>query len=563
MLFNTMIDIHGKAAHFTRVEELFQLTKKYKFPKMTIIYNTLLNVYGLDKNYDRMDELVDEMHQADVKFDSVTWSTLVNAYGKGGRLEKMEDAFTKSQQEPRPPTGTEPSLTLYNWNSVLTAYRNVGMVEMAEKRFADLKAQGHSPDIVTYTIMLSVYQKAGLIQKAKDIVTAIRQNGFQLNARVYGELISSFRYASQMPEIDEIRDQMDSEGVAPTPRFYCTLINTYAKMDKNEKISAVMQEVQTNGYEQHPDLLNTFLIYYNSTRQFQQSKKIVETAMAAKPHEFKTSFFKEAIKCYAALDDFTAIEKLVRTLEDMGVKLDWRINSEISNAYMRAGKIDKSVEVKRSLKTGCMPANYIPLMLGYARAKNVPEMEEVWREMIAEGITPSVRNHLELVKAYYLAEAYDRIWPTYKSIVEQGFDINEYGLCTMIELLGLRPEPDFDHLVELLEEAKQKSIKFTAPVYQLLVKTYGNVGDVEKVDSFVQSMVKEGLPIDQKTILLLIDLFGRNEDVDRLMHLETLVKRSDLSSERMALLSLANQYAANGFMAKMQSTLRSLMEPEA
>ncbi|KAK6915870.1 Pentatricopeptide repeat [Dillenia turbinata] len=211
--------------------------------------------------------------------NSDTFNIMVNECFKLGNISEAFDVFKRAGTRP----GSKPfAMDTAGYNNIITRYCEHGMLEDAEKLFAELCSKSLSPDVNTYRTLIDAYFKQERIEDALQTFNKMVDAGLRVVAsfgtRVFGELIKYGKVAETMPILtkmggkdpkpdptiyevvvmglcnnallDEARDIVGQQmryGVGVTPALRDFVLDAFGKVGRNEEIERLL-EIRRHGF---------------------------------------------------------------------------------------------------------------------------------------------------------------------------------------------------------------------------------------------------------------------------------------------------------------------------
>ncbi|KAK6945535.1 Pentatricopeptide repeat [Dillenia turbinata] len=211
--------------------------------------------------------------------NSDTFNIMVNECFKLGTISEAFDTFKKAGTKP----GSKPfAMDTAGYNNIITRYCEHGILEDAEKLFAELCSKSLSPDVSTYRTLIDAYFKQQRIEDALQTFNKMVDAGLRVVAsfgtRVFGELIKYGKIAETVPILtkmggkdpkpdatiyevvvmglcnngllDEARDiivQQMKYAVGVTPALRDFVLDAFGKAGRSEEIERLL-EIRRHGF---------------------------------------------------------------------------------------------------------------------------------------------------------------------------------------------------------------------------------------------------------------------------------------------------------------------------
>uniref|UniRef100_A0A164U0V3 Pentacotripeptide-repeat region of PRORP domain-containing protein n=1 Tax=Daucus carota subsp. sativus TaxID=79200 RepID=A0A164U0V3_DAUCS len=133
-------------------------------------------------------------------------------------------------------------------NSVLSCLVRSGKYDSSVKLFHQMKRDGLSPDIVTYSTLLAGCSKIqNGYSKALDLVQELKYNGLVMDSITYGTLLDVCASNNQCEEAEKYFELMKDEGHTPNVFHYGSLINAYSVKGNYKKADELIVNMKDVG----------------------------------------------------------------------------------------------------------------------------------------------------------------------------------------------------------------------------------------------------------------------------------------------------------------------------
>ncbi|KAJ4845810.1 hypothetical protein Tsubulata_008216 [Turnera subulata] len=223
-MYNCIINCCARALPVDELSKVFNEMLQHSFVPNTITYNVMLDVYGKAKHFSKAKELF-YMARKQGLIDVISYNTIVDAYGKNGDFERMVSTVKEMQFD-----GFAVSLEAYN--SMLDAYAKGGNIESFRNILHRMRNSRCTSDHYTYNIMINIYGEKGWIDEVADVLTELRENGLQPDLCSYNTLIKAYGIAGMVEEAVGLVKEMRTNGIEPDKITY---VNMIAALQRNDK----------------------------------------------------------------------------------------------------------------------------------------------------------------------------------------------------------------------------------------------------------------------------------------------------------------------------------------
>ncbi|KAG8037221.1 hypothetical protein GUJ93_ZPchr0020g33574 [Zizania palustris] len=103
-------------------------------------------------------------------------------------------------------------------------------MDKAYDLFREMKKQGISPDVVTYTSIIDGLCKSKAMDKAYDLFREMKKQGISPDVVTYNSIIDGLCKSKEMDKAEKVLQQMLDAGVQPNNITYSSLINGYSSL---------------------------------------------------------------------------------------------------------------------------------------------------------------------------------------------------------------------------------------------------------------------------------------------------------------------------------------------
>ncbi|KAJ4975805.1 hypothetical protein NE237_000911 [Protea cynaroides] len=286
---------------------------------------------------------------------------------------------------------------------------------MSDRRYFDL-----SPSDIA--IRLDLIAKVHGLKQAEEYFDNIPKHLRIFST--YGALLNCYTHHKSVEKAEAHMQKMRDLGFATSSVTYNVLMNLYSQLGQHEKVDILFQEMEGKGIS--PDKYS----------------------------------FSIRMSAYAATSSIDVMEKILERMEaDPQVVMDWNVYAVAANGYIKAGLIDKALEMlqkSEELVTGKRRRAAVDFLLTlYASTGKKDELYRIWNQ------------HKTSEKVY-----------------------NSTYMCMIGSLLKL---DDIEGTEKILAEWESGSTSYDFRVPNLLMVAYGNRGLWEKAEEFINKAIERGM----------------------------------------------------------------------
>merc|ERR1719238_2469942 len=135
-------------------------------------------------------------------------------------------------------------LTIVMYNTLIDACARCGRMEHLESIRADMKAQGVTPNIITYSTMLKGHCQNGDIQKGFLILDQVKKDAhLKPDEIMYNSLLDGCARSNLVDEGLRLFEEMQAEGVQPSNFTLSILVKLVNRARRLEQAFAIVADV--------------------------------------------------------------------------------------------------------------------------------------------------------------------------------------------------------------------------------------------------------------------------------------------------------------------------------
>ncbi|XP_021298226.1 pentatricopeptide repeat-containing protein At5g46580, chloroplastic [Herrania umbratica] len=271
--YSAILDVYAKLGKVEEVLNLYERGVASGWKPDTIAFSVLAKMFGEAGDYDGIRYVLQEMKSLGVQPNLVVYNTLLEAMGKAGKpglARNLFEELLESGLTPNEKTLTalakiygkarwaKDALELWEemkskkwpmdfilYNTLLNMCADIGLVEEAEKLFADMKQSEHCrPDGWSYTAMLNIYGSGGNVGKAMELFEEMSKVSVELNVMGSTCLIQCLGKARRMDELVRVFSISVEQGIKPDDRLCGCLLSVVSLCEKREDMDKVLACLQ-------------------------------------------------------------------------------------------------------------------------------------------------------------------------------------------------------------------------------------------------------------------------------------------------------------------------------
>lgn len=348
-------------------------------------------------------------------------------------------------------------------NSILGCLVRNGRFDSSMKLFDQMKADGLSPDLVTYSSLLAGCTKLkDGYSKAMQLVTELKNNGLCMDSVIYGNLLAICASNSLSEEAEVFFEQMKNEGYTPNLFHYSSLLNAYSEDGNYEKSEMLIKDMKSVGLVPNKVILTTLLKVYSKCGLFEKSKELLA--------ELESLGYAEDEMPYCLLMDNLAktghvqeAKAIFAEMKEKHVKCDGYAYSIMISALCRSGSLQEARQLAKDFEADY--AKYDLVMLNtllrvYCNAGDMDSAMQMLKKMDELKISPNWNTFQILIRYFCRERLYHLAYQTAEDMHRKGHQLDE-ELCTSLILqLGRAGSPsEALSVYNMLRYSKRKLCK--------------------------------------------------------------------------------------------------------
>ncbi|KAK6262743.1 hypothetical protein QUC31_008559 [Theobroma cacao] len=236
--FCVLAKMFGEAGDYDGIRYVLQEMKSFGVQPNLVVYNTLLEAMGKAGKPGLARNLFEELLESGLTPNEKTLTALAKIYGKARWAKDALELWEEMKSKKWP-------MDFILYNTLLNMCADVGLVEEAEKLFADMKQSEHcGPDSWSYTAMLNIYGSGGNVGKAMELFEEMSKVGVELNVMGSTCLIQCLGKARRMDELVRVFSVSVEQGIKPDDRLCGCLLSVVSLCEKREDMDKVLACLQ-------------------------------------------------------------------------------------------------------------------------------------------------------------------------------------------------------------------------------------------------------------------------------------------------------------------------------
>lgn len=391
--------------------------------------------------------------------------------------KKVFNALTQKSKKEKPTTVSQ-----YNHLIIYTIMEN--RVNKAILYLREMEKSGLKPDIFTYTMIINGYSKQTDMIRARKWLTRMLKNGLEPDAHIYTSLIDGYMREADLDKAEAMFRIMMKKNIKPTLVTYNILMHHSVRQLNMESAlkfwgnllgAGLKSDVYTfaiilHGLGDEGRVDEAWRIYKTMEQEKVDVNEVVATTlmgMHVKQHdnEYAIQLFNQF---FTTESNEKALPVTDHTRNVLLNAVVGQADSETINRYYELYKtslIDKDTKAS-PLFVGANVYTYTTFMRAFLRRDNLPMVSQVYADMVARHIQPSLVTYSTLM----LAHAY---------------------------------VPDPESCVRILGELKKGGVELNAVLYTIVMRAWAKAGKWEKVKSTYELMKQDNIQPTKLTMEVL------------------------------------------------------------
>ncbi|XP_078435557.1 tetratricopeptide repeat (TPR)-like superfamily protein isoform X2 [Wolffia australiana] len=188
----TIIDVCGICGDCMRSRSLLKEFLAQKLIPNTHVFNSLMNVNAHDLSYTFY--VYRKMQSLKVKLDITSYNILLKACCLSKRVDLAQDIYLEMKCVK---SAGNVELDVITYSTMIKAFADAKMWEMALKIKEDMLLAGVNPNVVTWSSLISACANAGLVDQAIRVFEEMLSRGCEPNSQCCNILLHAFVKACQ------------------------------------------------------------------------------------------------------------------------------------------------------------------------------------------------------------------------------------------------------------------------------------------------------------------------------------------------------------------------------
>ncbi|KAF8685929.1 hypothetical protein HU200_043850 [Digitaria exilis] len=462
----------------------------------------------------------------------VVCNTVVAGFCREGHVEEAERLVERMRAQ-----GLSPNVVTFN--ARISALCKAGRVLDAYSIFKDMQEEWQQglprPDQVTFDVMLSGFCDAGFVDEARVLVDIMRCGGFLRRVESYNRWLAGLVRNGRIGEAQELLREMTHEGIQPNSYTYNIIVSGLCKEGKAFDVRRVedfiRSGVMTPDVVTYTSLLHAYCSKGNITAAYRVLDEMAQKGCA--PNLFTYNVLLQSLwrACRT-----TEAESLLERMSERGYRFDTASCNIIIDGLCRNSRLDVamgivdgmwqegsaalsqlgnsflSVVSDSSSRQRCLPdrITYSILVSALCKEGRFDEAKKKLLEMIVKDITPDSVIYDTFIHSYCKHGKTSLAVKVLRDMEKKGCNPNTRTYNLLIR--GFEEKYKSDEIIKLMGEMKEKGISPNVMTYNSLIKCFCERGMVKKALPLLDEMLENEIVPNISSFDLLIKAFCKIAD---------------------------------------------------
>ncbi|XP_058725307.1 uncharacterized protein LOC131596607 [Vicia villosa] len=288
--------------------------------------------------------------------------------------------------------------------------------------------------------------------------------------------------------------------------------------------------------------------------------KVAEMVLTEDSFQTNISDYSRLIDMYAKENRIDDTERMLKKMNENGIKLDASIASVLVHMYSKIGNLERAEEALKVLNDlGFQPDTkvYNSMIMAYINAGEPTKGETLMRQMDTRDIKPTKEIYMSLLRYYSQRGDFDRASRTSTSLQFAGHQQTMETCTLLIEAAAVSGDLDkvssnFDHMVQLGHKPDDRC---TAA----MISAYEKTNLLDKALDLLLTLEKDGFEPGVATYSVLIDWLAKMQLVDEAEQILNKIALLGEAPPFKVQVSLCDMYARTKMEKKALQTLGVLI----
>merc|ERR1719487_631299 len=382
---------------------------------------------------------------------------MMRARSRENDLEGAMQVFRKLQS-----SGVQ--LNALAYNALLDSCVQCGKVHVALQHFKEMQDLG-LVDVVSYNTLLKAYLKQGQIVKARKLLGEMAENNIQANQVTYNEMLNALVTVKDRKEMWALVREMNAMGMRPNSVTCSIILKSLASHSAPDDVRQAMALID-NLHEDMDEVL--FASVIEACVRVGQldllSSKLQQYAGLGGLAGLTAPTYGSMIKAYGRARDIERVRELWhemrrRHVTPTSITLGCVIDALVNNGFPdEALSLVREIRDDETCKDILNTVIYSTMLDANARTGKMDRADELFREMVASGVSPDVITYSTLVKGHCQSGDIDQGFQVLKEMVANGVHEPDEILYNSL-LDGCAKQHRVDDALKLVEDMHKNNVR--------------------------------------------------------------------------------------------------------
>nr|CCM19123.1 hypothetical protein, conserved [Leishmania guyanensis] len=470
----------GVLGRFEEMRKAFDMLDKAGVVKDHKLYDEMLRWYAHAYNLRDVVALKEEMTRKEVYH---TTQTYLNVFRVLGRYypRLVEKYLTEMRGRGMQVDGSMYPTLVRVFHALSDHAKVEELFREAKQKAAKGATYNMSPALIVQ--MLRCYPKD--IVRGDAIVQDAEQCGLLANEAVQAEVLNHYAMNDRTDAMQAFMARLPHK----TANVYCVLLRNATQHRDRTQFNAVLREMEA---KQVPLTERLFSVIVTSLAYFQDIEGVRDYVhRALTSNQIHTPlFFADMASAFERLGDVDAVDQCWADLLKSKMTLTMPVYNRFLDVYMTLNNMAKVQEILDTMMKLVPPnpvtATTVVDMLG--KMGRLTEMEAILDEMSkSTNAVPTLVTYHQAMNAYAKCGDVAKMETVREKLKREGFHENAVTYNILFEGYGRAKR--FEHLLELVEERKERGIPMEEFGYVVLLNTYARARMPTEAEALVDEMV--------------------------------------------------------------------------
>lgn len=505
-------------------------------------FTTLIKAYSVLKRPDDAMRLVPMMRKSGVTPNIRTYNALISSCVRGGKLEKARHLFSEMLTDEIRPNAVSWNIII-NWH--VQQRKGPDRLQGALSAFADMKASGVAPNVITFTTLMKAYAKSGLMNKAEEVFVEMKQRlPAYVDAPVYNTLLNAYAARLEWRRCLELLHEMENYTCASSsfnemPSFGMGVVPTHSRSFSQRRPwldSGTGDKQEDRGHRLlsgdinedsgcRPDSVSYALVVKAcaSAGRPKLARELFDTMMGKGFFPPPPRAVVSLIGGYANAGMLTECFEVLKNLKSWSVYVDVRMLTSLMHACLTAGQAKLALSVYAKLKSAKLDGDVVTYTLVLRAYGTMGELDKAFnmlKGMHNKGgnARPNVVTYNTLMECSLMHGDTDLALRALHMLLEDKNKTARINRQTFIALTEgcstLNAEKRLEFLMDVLRSVREKEAAPNGCLYGALLEGCEECGEWDLGSSLVEERENGRFLVgrkDERSVRMLEDGFRSRE----------------------------------------------------